>query len=91
MSTVSTAEPKFRSALEACANALGRLADYELDPNLAKFVRDLSERKEFLDPSQHDELMALVAFSQQRAIEKLEARAALKRLRELFPDLIQTN
>ena len=91
MATVSTAEPKFRSALEACANALGRVADYELDPNLAKFLQELSERKEFLDPAQHDELMALVAFSQQRAIEKLEARAALKRLRELFPDLIQSN
>ena len=73
------------------ANALGRVADYELDANLARFVQDLSERKEFLDRSQHDELMALVAFSQQRAIEKLEARAALKRLRELFPDLIQSN
>ena len=91
MVTVSTAEPKFRSALEACANALGRMAEYELDPTLARYVQELSERKEFLDQSQHDELMALVAFSQQRTIEKLEARAALKRLRELFPDLIQEN
>ncbi len=67
------------------------MAEYELDPTLARYVQELSERKEFLDQSQHDELMALVAFSQQRTIEKLEARAALKRLRELFPDLIQAN
>jgi hypothetical protein len=91
VSTISTAEPRFRSALDACVSALRRLAGYELDPGIARQLQGLSERKEFLDPAQHDELLALVSFSQQRAVEKLEAQAALKRLRELFPDVVDRN
>jgi hypothetical protein len=87
MSTISTAEPRFRSALDACVHALARVAGYELDPQLARRLHELSERKEFLDSSEHDQLLALVSFSQQRSIEKLEARAALNRLRDVFPDL----
>jgi hypothetical protein len=87
LSTISTAEPRFRSALDACVHALERVAGYQLEPGLARQLQDLSERKEFLDPAQHDELEALVTFSQRRTIEKLEAQAALNRLRELFPEL----
>jgi hypothetical protein len=91
MATISTAEPRFRSALDACVHALSRMAGYELDPKLARHVQELSERKEFLDQLHHDELLALVAFSQQRTVEKLEAQAALNRLRDIFPDLIGQN
>jgi hypothetical protein len=40
----------------------------------------LGERKEWLSKAEHDELMALVAFTQQRTLEKLEAEAALQDL-----------
>jgi hypothetical protein len=66
---------------------LRRLADYSLDPALDQRMRQLGEQKEFLGPDEHAELMALVAFSEQRSIEKLEAEQALRRLREAFPDL----
>jgi hypothetical protein len=91
MSTVSTAEPRFRSALDACVAALSRIAEYQIDSGLDRHLRDLSERKEFLDQPHHDELMALVAFTQQRTIEKLEAQVALNRLREIFPEISGQN
>jgi hypothetical protein len=45
------------------------------------------ERKEFLTPAEHAELMAWVTFTQQRTIEKLQAELALQRLLEAFPEL----
>jgi hypothetical protein len=66
---------------------LRRLAGYELDPRLEERLQDLEERKEFLKPGEHQELMALVAFAQQRTREKLEAAVALQRLQEVFPEL----
>jgi hypothetical protein len=77
--------------LDASVAALRRVAAYELAPGIARHLQGLSERKEFLDPAEHDELVALVSFSQQRTIEKLEAQAALNRLRELFPDVVDRN
>lgn len=83
--TVSTGEPRFRSALEACIISLRRLAGYQLEPRVARQIEDLSEKKEFLDSAQHEALLGLIAFTQQRTIEKLEAQAALKRLAEFLP------
>lgn len=88
MSTLSTAEPKFRSAIDSCVAALHRLADYELEGPLADRLQYLSERKEFLTPDEHRELMALVAFSQQRSIDKLQAKVALQRIEEVLPELV---
>jgi hypothetical protein len=51
-------------------------------------MQELAEREEFLDSAEHDELMALVDFSQRRSIEKLEAQLALKRLGEVLPELV---
>jgi hypothetical protein len=50
-------------------------------------MRELGERKEFLGKDEHDELLALVTFTQRRSIEKLEAEVALKRLKELLPSV----
>jgi hypothetical protein len=58
---------------------------------LARRLEELSERKEFLDQAGHDELMALVNFTQQRTIEKLEAQLALQRLRSVLPDMVDDN
>lgn len=87
--TVSTIDPEFESAVKACASALRRLADSELPPDLLRQIERLSQRKEFLDSDQHAELSALTEFWRSRLIEKLEARTALQRLRDLAPDLVE--
>lgn len=88
MITVSTADPQFQSAIRACAVALHRMAAYELDPLLHKRMHELGERKEFLTLEEHEELLVLVDFANKRTIEKLEAQAALTRLRNVLPDVL---
>ena len=88
MTTVSTEDPQFLSAIQACTVALRRLADYELDSSLHSRLHALGERKEFLSQAEHEELLALVAFAHHRTIEKLEARVALDRLRTALPGVL---
>jgi hypothetical protein len=88
MTTVSTEDPQFQLAIQACAVALRRMADYELDPSLYRRMRALGERKEFLSQAEHEELLALVDFTHQRTIEKLEARVALDHLRTALPGVL---
>jgi hypothetical protein len=88
MTTVSTDDPRFLSAIQACAVALRRLAEYELTPALHSRLHALGERKEFLSPAEQEELLALVDFAQQRTIEKLEARVALDRLHTALPGVL---
>jgi len=80
-------EPDRANALRTCRSALRRVANYQLDPQLDRWMLEMGERKEFLDSSQHAELMSLVAFTQQRSLEKLEAQLALKRLESAYPNL----
>lgn len=87
MASVPMADSPIHSAVEACVSALGRIANYELEPSLQGRLQDLGERKEFITQEEHDELMALVEFTRKRTIEMLEAKLALKRLREAFPEL----
>jgi hypothetical protein len=89
LATISV-DPKFQSALQASYRALRRVAGYVLDPVLDQRLRELGERKEFLSPSEHGELMALVGFTQQRSIEKLEAELALQHIEAACPDLATT-
>ena len=88
MATVSTEDPQFQQAIEACAVALRRMASYELDPPLYRRMHELSERKEFLNQGEHEELLALVDFAHKRMMEKLEAQAALDRLRMALPGVL---
>ncbi len=88
MATVSTEDPQFQRAIQACAVALRRMANYELDPPLHRRMQALGERKEFLSQGEHEELLALVDFSHKRTIEKLEAQAALDRLRTALPGVL---
>ena len=88
MTTVSTDDPQFLSAIQACAVALRRLAEYELAPSLHSRMHALGERKEYLSPTEHEELLALVDFAHQRTIEKLEARVALDRLHTALPGVL---
>src|SRR6266446_10671557 len=71
MTSVSIEDPQFQSAIQACAVALRRMATYELDPSLHRRKRAFGERKEFLTPAEHEELLACVDFAHQRTIEKL--------------------
>ena len=88
MTTVSIEDPQFQSAIQACAVALRRMDNYDLDPSLHRRLRELGERKEFLTPVEHEELLALVDFAHQRTIEKLEAQMALDRLRTALPGML---
>ena len=88
MATISTADPQFQSAIEACVSALKRIADYKLNATLSHRMHELGERKEYLSPEEHEELLALVDFTQKRTLEKLEAQAALSRLQSALPDLL---
>lgn len=77
---MSAVNGRLQSALRTCERVLRRVADYRLDPALDQRLRVLGERKEWLSKAEHDELLALVAFTQQRTLEKLEAEAALQEL-----------
>ena len=90
LATVSPTDPKFRTAISNCVAALRRMARNELDSSLQRRMQELGERKEFLDKSEHDELTALVEFTQQRTIEKLDAELALKHLQEVCPELVDS-
>ncbi|HSF30814.1 MAG TPA: hypothetical protein VLK82_10135 [Candidatus Tectomicrobia bacterium] len=88
MATISIEDPQFQRAIQACAVALRRMANYELDPSLHRRMHELGERKEFLCQGEHEELLALVDFAHKRTIEKLEAQAALDRLRTALPGVL---
>ena len=80
MSTITLPGERLKAALDACIPALPRLSNYQLDAALARRIDDMGERKEFLNADEHAELLALVNFTQQRALEKLQADLALQRL-----------
>ena len=82
--------PGFESALAQTVKALRRLAGYEIEPAIKERMQDLGERKEFLSVAEHAELMSLIGFAEHRTIERLEAEAALKRLRQFVPQLVET-
>jgi hypothetical protein len=51
-------------------------------------MHEWGERKEFLSPGEHEELLALVDFTHKRTLEKLEAQAALERLQTALPGVL---
>ena len=67
---------------------LKKLATYELEAGVDRFMLDLGENKDSLNGVQHHVLTDLVEFTQRRTIEKFEARVALQRLKHLFPRLV---
>jgi hypothetical protein len=73
-------------ALKTARQALRRLANYTLEPELDERMRNLGERKESLTGAEHAELMAFVSFAQRRTIEKLEAELALRQLDAVAPE-----
>ena len=87
MTPAATADPDRHAALASSAAALRRVAAYALPPALDRRLLDLGERKDALTPDERAELLAWVAFTQQRSAEKLAAEVALRRLAEAYPGL----
>ena len=87
MSTSTAIAPNARAALATSTAALRRVAGYALPAALDRRILDLGERKENLTPDERAELLAWVAFTQQRSEERLEAELALRKLADVFPDL----
>ena len=81
--------PEFETALTCSVNALRKLAHYELEPGIQQRMLDLGERKEELNETEHEELLDLIKFSEHRTIERLEAEAALNKLGEVIPGLVE--
>ena len=84
MTASQATDSALKSALRTCAAVLQRLAAFELHPHLRRRIEQLSQQKEFLDEEQQAELIALADFWRTRLIEKLEARAALERIKEFI-------
>jgi hypothetical protein len=87
VATLSIPESQLQAVLQRCHTALRRVAGYALDPALDQRMLELGENKEFLNPSEYKELMALVAFTQARTLDKLEAELALRQLEAVYPEL----
>jgi delta 1-pyrroline-5-carboxylate dehydrogenase len=90
MATTSVENDRLQQALQACVIPLRQLARYQLEPPLVQRLEAMGERKEFLSPEEHAELIALVQFAQRRQVEKLQAEVALERLRAACPDLVES-
>lgn len=88
LAEVLQSEPRLEAALQRCVEALRRMAEYSLDDNVNRRMRQLGEHKEFLTEEEHAELMTLVDFTQKRTLEKLDAQLALDRLGEILPGLV---
>jgi hypothetical protein len=87
VATLSIPEPQLQAALKRCHTALRRIATYVLDPALDQRMLELGENKELLNPSEYKELMALVAFTQKRSLDKHESELALRQLEAVDPEL----
>ena len=86
MTPLSTTDPQLRAAVRRGMRALRRLTEYRLPERLDHQMLEWGERKESLSPAEHDQLMALVDFSHERTIDKLQAEVALKELEAFFPE-----
>ncbi len=88
MSGVSTADPRtVESVIGDCAATLRRLAGYRLPAALDQRLLWLSENKESLTEPERHELLALVDLVEEKTVEKLQAQATLRRIRQAFPQL----
>jgi hypothetical protein len=89
MAVASSVDPRLLTALRSCVEALRPVTNYKLPPALDQRMLDLGERKEFLEPAEYEQLLALIAFAQDRTLEKLRAELALRQIEGLFPEELQ--
>ena len=81
--------PPVGPVLRECVATLQGVAGYRLPAAVDRRLLWLSENKPSLTEAEREELSALVEMAEQRTAEKLQARAALKRLAEVCPDLVR--
>jgi hypothetical protein len=74
--------------IQDCAATLRNLAAYQLPAALNGRLLWLSENKEKLTESERGELNALIDFSEDRTVEKLQAKVMLRRLADAWPHLL---
>jgi hypothetical protein len=85
------ADPRAEPILRDCVATLRQVASYRLPAAIDRRLLWLSENKENLADTERDELLALVDFAEDRTLEKVKANATLKRLGELFPQLVSSH
>ena len=83
------ADARWQAALQQGVRALERVSHYVLPVVLDRRMQGLGERKEYLDAAEHEELLALVTFTNERTLEKLQAELALRELQTLLADEVQ--
>jgi hypothetical protein len=86
MTPTTLTDSRVQSALRHGVRALKRVANYVLPAALDQRLQKLGENKEYLGAAEHEELLALVTFTHERTIEKLQAELALRDLQTLLPD-----
>jgi hypothetical protein len=86
--TASLLSPQGEPVLRDCVHTLNRMANYRLPQALDQRLLWLSENKEQLDQAQREELDALVELADHRALDKVQARAVLEQLTQIYPDLV---
>ena len=64
-----------------------KIASYRLPGALDRRLLWLSENKDTLTEQEREELLALVEFSEDRTVEKLQAQVILRRLAATWPQL----
>lgn len=83
----TTTRNDVESLLRDCAATLQKVASYKLPQPMDRRLIWLSENKECLSSVEQEELLALLDFSEERTIEKLQAKVVLQRLAESCPQL----
>jgi len=79
---------KVEPLLRDCVVALQRVADYRLPRAMDERLRWLGENQEQLTEAEHGEFLALAEFAEERTLEKVQAQAVLKRVREVCPQIV---
>ena len=89
--TASLIPPQEGPVLRDCVDTLSRVANYRLPNALDQRLLWLSENKEGLDDAQREELAALVELADNRALDKVQAKAVLHQLATIYPELVSTD
>lgn len=85
--TIDRDSLKTESLFKDCIEALQRVAAFRLPKAMDQRLLWLAQNKESLTQAEHDELLALAEFAEQRSLEKVQAQAVLKRFGERYPEL----
>jgi hypothetical protein len=83
---ITLADYHVQVALRHGVNALKRVANCALPAALERRLQELGENKDQLGAAEHEELLALVTFTHERTIEKLQAQLAMHELEPFLVD-----